>query len=89
MREVAETAVFEAESEIERHRVLYSKERQKRKRLGDKLFYRQLEQRLKNSAADSTSERIQWLFDEQQHKLSNHQWGEGWSAKIHFTRRVY
>ena len=67
LREVAETAVFEAESEIERHRVLYSKERQKRKRLGDKLsFYRQLEQRLKNSAADSTSERIQWLFDEQQ-----------------------
>ena len=36
--------------------MLYSKERQKRKRLGDKLsFYRQLEQRLKNSAADSTS----------------------------------
>ena len=38
LREVAETAVFEAESEIERHRVLYSKERQKRKRLGDKLL---------------------------------------------------
>ena len=29
LREVAETAVFEAESEIERHRVLYSKKRQK------------------------------------------------------------
>ena len=67
LREVAENAVFEAESEIERHRVLYHKEREKRKKLSDKLsFYKQLEQRLKNNAADSTSGRIQWLFDEQQ-----------------------
>ena len=66
LREVAENAVFEAESEVERHKILYHKERQNRKKLNNRLsFYKQLEERLKNSAPAKSSERIQRLFNEQ------------------------
>jgi hypothetical protein len=67
LRQVAENAVFEAESEIERHRVLYHRERQSRLKLQHRLtFYKQLETRLKQVAPGSMKERLSWLFDGKQ-----------------------
>ena len=65
LREVAENAVFEAESEVERHRVLYHRERKARMKMQRRLtFYRQLEERLKEVAPGNMKDRLSFLFEE-------------------------
>ena len=65
LREVAENAVFEAESEVERHRVLYRRERKARMKMQRRLtFYRQLEERLKEVAPGNMKDRLSFLFEE-------------------------
>ena len=66
--------LFIFQGEIERHRVLYHRERQARLKIQHRLtFYKQLELRLKQVAPGSMKERLSWLFEGKQQEQQEQQ----------------